>query len=124
MLPQPEMNTTPLIDVLLVLLVLLILTMPAVTHQTSLELPQGNGAPQQATLLDIDFDGRIYWNAEPVRDLAVLQERLLAHARVTPDLTLRVHADGRARYEVVAQALAAARRAQVRKLAIEPIVDE
>lgn len=124
MLPQPEMNTTPLIDVLLVLLVLLILTMPAVTHQTSLELPQGNSMPQQATLLDIDFDGRMYWNAEPVLDLVALEQRLLAHARGEPDVALRVHADGRARYEVVAQALAAAQRAQVRKLGIDPIVDE
>ena len=124
MLPQPEMNTTPLIDVLLVLLVLLILTMPAVTHQTSLELPQGNGAPQPATLLDIDFDGRFYWNAEPVRDLEALEQRLISHARSNPDTTLRVHADRRASYEVVAQALAAAQRAQVSKIAIDPIVDD
>jgi biopolymer transport protein ExbD len=124
MLPQPEMNTTPLIDVLLVLLVLLILTMPAVTHQTSLELPHGNGAPRPATLLDIDFDGRFYWNAEPVPDLEALEQRLISHARSNPATTLRVHADRRASYDVVAQALAAAQRAQVSKIAIDPIVDD
>lgn len=124
MLPQPEMNTTPLIDVLLVLLVLLILTMPAVTHQTSLELPQGNGAPQPAAQLDIDHDGRMFWDSEPVATLAALEQRLRAHAQHSPDTPLQVHADARVRYALVAQALAAAQRSQVRKIAVEPIADE
>ena len=124
MLPQPEVNTTPLIDVLLVLLVLMIMTMPAVTHQTTLELPRGAGTPQPATQLDIDYDGRMFWNAEPLPTLAALEQRLHAHARHSPDTLLQVHADARVRYAIVAQALAAAQRAEIRKIAVEPIADD
>lgn len=124
MLPQPEMNTTPLIDVLLVLLVLLILTVPAVTHQTTLELPHGRDKPDTPVLLDIDFDGRMFWNAEPVEGLVALEQRLSHHATHTPDTPLRIHADARARYEPVVQVLAAAQRAKVSRISVDPIRDE
>lgn len=72
----PEINTTPLIDVLLVLLVLLVLTFPRSTHRTALDLPAGSGGPRSnpESRIDIDVDGRVFWNGTPVQDERRLEE--------------------------------------------------
>lgn len=122
---QAELNTTPLIDVLLVLLVMLILTMPTLTHLTTLETPAARpsrGTPPAAVWLEIDFDGRIYWNGEAVADLAALEPRLARLAAgASPQPPLRVVADRRAKYEQVAQVLAAAQRIGIVNLGLAPI---
>jgi biopolymer transport protein ExbD len=66
--PAPEINTTPLIDVLLVLLVLLVITLPHSTHRVSLDLPSGPAShtPALVTYVEVDFDGRVFWNGSPV----------------------------------------------------------
>ena len=69
-LPAPELNVTPLIDVMLVLLTMLILTVPVITHAIKLDMPVGaSDAPKAAAInLDIDSDGRVYWNGTGVAD--------------------------------------------------------
>src|SRR5512145_1171411 len=90
-----EINTTPLIDVMLVLLVMLIITIPIQLHSVNLNLPTGNPPPPlvkpEVLKLDIDAAGVTYWNGEVVPDRAALEERLTAAAAqaVQPELHLR-----------------------------------
>jgi biopolymer transport protein ExbD len=119
----PEINTTPLIDVLLVLLILLVVTLPRSTHKVSLDLPVGPRAhtPILETDVEVDFDGRVFWNGTPVSD----DERLaqwLRQAATAPGI-VRIRPDRHVRYERVAQVLAEAQRARVTRLALAPVVD-
>jgi len=95
-----EINTTPLIDVMLVLLVTLIVSLPMMTHAVRLDMPQGHPAentpPSEVVDLDIDFDGTVVWNGTP---LANLQPR-------------------RTKYGVVAQVLASAQRNRMAKIGV------
>jgi biopolymer transport protein ExbD len=118
----PEINTTPLIDVLLVLLVLLVITLPRMTHRVSLELPSGHstGQPVPTTNVEVDFDGRVFWNGAPVPDDRQLQQWFSTIAGTN---TVRILPDRRARYERVAQVLAAAQRARVSQLSLLPVSD-
>lgn len=121
-LAEPVMNATPLIDVLLVLIVILIITLPIATHAVKLNLPQAPGATPPPTIaLDIDFDGRIFWNGEHVVSVEALSPRLRTVADDLAPPLISVRPDKRAPYERVAQVLAAAQRAQVRTLRIVPV---
>jgi biopolymer transport protein ExbD len=120
-LAEPQMNATPLIDVLLVLLVMLIFTLPLATHAVRLNLPQRTDAPPlPQVLLHIDFDGRLSWNGVGVSH-AEMAARLRAVAAAAHPPTLKVIPDKRTRYDDVAQVLAAAQRAGVSGLAVAPI---
>ena len=83
-----EMNTTPLIDVMLVLLIMLIITIPIQLHSVNLNMPTGNPPPPTAppvvVTIDIDFDGTIFWNGEVIPDRAALEARL-ANTAAMPD---------------------------------------
>lgn len=118
----PEINTTPLIDVLLVLLILLVVTLPHSTHKISLDLPGGRThTPVTQTDVEVDFDGRVFWNGTPVSD----DERLaqwFSQAAAAPGV-VRILPDRHVRYERVAQVLASAQRAHVTRLALAPVVD-
>jgi biopolymer transport protein ExbD len=124
---QAEMNTTPLIDVLLVLLVMLILTIPTITHLTTLETPAAGRTAAvlpQAVELDIDFDGRLGWNGTDVDSVEALQPYFAALvAAPGPQAPVRINADRRARYERVVQVLAAAQRAHVMRIGVTPLPD-
>src|SRR4051812_50174013 len=77
---EPSLNATPLIDVLLVLLVMIIFTIPVMTHNVSVDLPRpssGGQRPERVSL-DIDFDGALFWNGEAGPSIAALEQRLLA----------------------------------------------
>ena len=83
-----DINTTPLIDVMLVLLVTLIVSLPIMTHAVKLDMPQSNNPPppdQRPDVIDleIDFDGTVVWNGTPVRDISQLE------STSTPRLTSR-----------------------------------
>src|SRR5262249_43586483 len=115
----PDVNVTPLIDVLLVLLVMMILTVPVATHQTTIGLPSGKtkAVPEQMRLA-IDFDGRIFWNDSPDVDEAQLLRYLHYVAAFTDQPLVIVEPDSRAPYERVAQVLAAAQRSNVQRLSL------
>jgi biopolymer transport protein ExbD len=117
---EPNLNATPLIDVLLVLLVMLIFTIPVMTHSVNLDMPKTGprGAPPQTIALDIDFDGTILWNGSRVDSIASLESRLRAAQAQVPAPDVLLDSDPRARYETAALVLAATQRAHVRKLRI------
>mgnify|MGYP000454062258 CR=1 FL=1 len=119
--PMGEMNTTPLIDVMLVLLIMFIITIPVQTHAVKLDLPPPNPNPNNVdpvfNQVNIDFLGVIYWNDEEVT-LDQLQTYLDQVGRMPEETQpeLRLRPDALARYEVVDQVMAAAQRANVRKM--------
>jgi biopolymer transport protein ExbD len=118
----PELNVTPLIDVLLVLLTMLILTIPVLTHSVNLELPaQASSANANVPVqVDVDFDGRVYWNGEPVVDDAQLRQRFTQLAALDPQPGLKITPDGHGQYGRVAQVMAAAQRAGVTRMGLTP----
>ncbi|HTU67900.1 MAG TPA: biopolymer transporter ExbD [Steroidobacteraceae bacterium] len=121
---QPELNATPLIDVLLVLLVMLIFTIPVMTHKVSVTTPVAGrvATPPEIVALDIDFDGAVSWNGEAVA-IAALEERLKSARARNPDLRVDVRPDPRAAYEPAAQVLAATQRARIERLTIAQVPD-
>ena len=117
-----DINTTPLIDVMLVLLVMLIITIPIQLHSVNLNLPTGNPPPSlvkpEILKLDIDSTSAIYWNGEVVPDRAALEEKLkeAAAQAVQPEMHLRP--DKAAKYEIVAAVMASAQRLGMTKIGI------
>jgi len=123
-LTEPQLNATPLIDVLLVLLVMLIFTLPIATHMVKLNLPQRPGRSLPAPIdVEIVYGGDIYWNGQRLSSFAELMPRLAEVAAISNAPLLRVMAERRARYGLVAQVLAAAQRAHVAKLSVTPVPD-
>jgi len=114
-----EINTTPLIDVLLVLLVTLIITLPMMTQSVRLDLPNSpprTEAPPEVINLDIDFDGTVVWNGSPVANLAQLEAYFRAEGQRSPQPEIHLRPDAYAKYDVVAKVLAAAQRNRLEKL--------
>jgi biopolymer transport protein ExbD len=121
---EPQLNATPLIDVMLVLLVILIITVPVATHAVKLNLPQGRAAAPPPTIrLDIVYDGSIYWNGAQVASLDQLAERFAAVAGSANAPRINVVPEKRTRYEIVAQVLALAQRSRVSLLGLSPVPD-
>jgi len=121
---EPEVNVTPLIDVMLVLLVILIITLPAATQITRLNLPRGEvGAPPATVRVEIYSGGEMYWNDEYVESVEKMVPRFVAVGQLENPPIVKVIPDKRAPYERVAQVLAAAQRSHVRLLSVSPIAD-
>jgi biopolymer transport protein ExbD len=118
-----ELNVTPLIDVLLVLVVMLIITVPVASHLTQLDLPTRTEREHRPFVdIDIDFDGRVFWEGHGERDGSELERWLVTAASARPQPLIRLWPDKRAPYERVAQVLAAAQRAHIEGLALAPVV--
>src|SRR5690349_13533012 len=105
-----DINTTPLIDVMLVLLIMLIITIPIQLHSVNLNMPQGTPPPPTAqpvvVTIDIDFDGTVLWNGEALSDRATLESRL-AQAAAQPDQPeVHIRPNKLVEYKAVAMVLA------------------
>lgn len=107
-----DINITPLIDVMLVLLVTLILTLPAMTHAVKLVLPAQSAvsAPARTIDLDIDFDGSIVWNGTVLANFQQLEIYLQAEAQKDPQPQIHLRADPHVKYDLVAKVLSSAQR--------------
>lgn len=118
--PISALNTTPLIDVMLVLLIMFIITIPVTSHKVALDLP--NGPPRTVVaekphLLDMDKAGRIYWDGAAISE-ASLPAFLEALRESGPDSVLHFRADGQTRYEDFDRVLAAIKRARIERLGL------
>ncbi|MFT7773793.1 ExbD/TolR family protein [Roseateles sp.] len=117
-----EINTTPLIDVMLVLLIMLIITIPVQLHSVNLNLPQGASTPPakppEVVRIDVDADGSIQWNGEPVQ-ASEIETRLQAQVAALPEQPeVHLRPNKRVPYDAVAQVLAAAQRVGVTRLGV------
>ena len=114
-----EINMTPLVDVMLVLLIIFIITVPVMKHAVTVELPQAISEREltkpETILFSVAADGTYYWNDQKIAD-ADVAPRLLAEAGKTPQPELHIRGDKAVRYERVAKAMSAAREAGVRKI--------
>ena len=120
--PQPmmEINTTPLIDVMLVLLIVLIISIPPMTQAVNLDMPTGKNTPPltlpEVIDLEIDFDGTYLWNGTVVPDMATLESYFRQESGKPVQPELHVRPNRRVKYEYVAQALASAQRSHMARI--------
>lgn len=115
-----DINTTPLIDVMLVLLIMLIITIPIQTHAVKLDMPVGPPpvvtTPPEVVSVVVEADGTIRWNGQPVPDRAALEAHLAQVAATQPELHLLP--DRRVPYKHVVQVLATAQHHGLKKIGI------
>ena len=117
-----EMNTTPLIDVMLVLIIMLIITIPLQTHAVKMNMPVGPSSappkPPEIVRIDVDFDGTIGWNGEIVPDRATLKNRLSQVAALPDQPEVHLRPNKLVSYKVVAMVMASAQRLGVTKIGL------
>jgi biopolymer transport protein ExbD len=113
-------NTTPLVDVMLVLLIIFLITIPVVNSSIAVALPREQIQPAQEqpgnVILTVDARGAVYWFDTPLADVQVLQERLGRLAQQQPQPELHIRADARADYEAIGQVVYAAQRAGIARI--------
>jgi biopolymer transport protein ExbD len=117
--PMMEINMTPLIDVMLVLLTLLIITLPIQTHAVKLDMPAPSNKPSmfkpEIVNLGVDFDGTILWNGAPI-DRGTLDAYFIDASQKDPQPEIHLNPNKLAKYDVVAKVLADAQRLGVKKI--------
>lgn len=117
--PMSEINTTPLVDVMLVLLVIFIITAPLLTHAVKIDLPQASSQPlpekPEVISLAIDAAGKTYWNDAPLVQ-GELKQKLQQAADHKPQPELQIRADKETRYQVLAEVMADAQNSGITKL--------
>jgi biopolymer transport protein ExbD len=121
---DPQMNatinTTPLVDVMLVLLIIFLITIPVVTQSIALELPKERNLPTQTKpeniLLAVSRDGDIYWGVQPIPDVEALVERLKKESVKDPQPEVHIRGDLEVRYESVGRVVVACQRAGILKV--------
>ena len=117
-----DINTTPLIDVMLVLLVTLIVSLPLMTHAVILDLPRippsSDQIQPEVIDLDIDFDGTVVWNGTALASWQQLESHLHEEAQKTSQPEIHLRPDRRVKYDVVAKVLAAAQRNRMQKIGL------
>ena len=117
--PMSEINVTPLVDVMLVLLIIFIITAPLMTHSVRVELPRAASVPTEDRRLtlqvSIDGDNRVFVGSEAV-DRGELESRFREAVRRDANVEMHLKADRSTRYEIVADAMSAARRAGLSRI--------
>jgi biopolymer transport protein ExbD len=118
--PMIDMNVTPLIDVMLVLLIMFIITIPVQTHAVKLDLPQNTNTPPPPVLPEknivvVTAQGQILWNGSPVTPVQ-LKQYLEVTQQMNPIPELHLQPESTARYELVDQVLAVTKKAHVQKM--------
>lgn len=117
-----DVNTTPLIDVMLVLIIMLIITIPAQLHSVNLDMPAATATPPKTDPLvikiDIDADASMRWNGQLLADRQALETQLAEAAALQPQPELHIRSHAKAKYEAAAAVLAGAQRAGLTKLGI------
>ena len=116
-----DINTTPLIDVMLVLLIMFIITIPIMTHAVKLDMPQANNPPPQDQRpevidLEVDFDGTVVWNGTVVPSIQTLEQYFRSESSKEPQPEIHLRPDRRAKYGTVAAVLASAQRNRMKKI--------
>src|SRR3954453_896715 len=115
-----DINTTPLIDVMLVLIIMLIITIPVQLHAVNLNMPTGTPppplAPPVVVTIDVDFDGTVLWNGEALPDRQALEARLQQAAAIPDQPEVHIRPNKLVEYRSVAAVLASAQRLGVTKL--------
>ena len=113
-------NTTPLVDVMLVLLIIFLITIPVVVQQVPLELPKERNLPTQTKpeniVIAVNKDGDVFWGQEYLKDSKALFERLKKIAVMVPQPEIHIRADENARYESVGRVVATCQRASIMKI--------
>ncbi|WP_205872565.1 ExbD/TolR family protein [Limnohabitans parvus] len=117
-----DVNTTPLIDVMLVLIIMLIITIPAQLHSVNLDMPAATATPPKTDPLvikiDIDADASMRWNGQVLANRSALEAKLSEAAALQPQPELHIRSHAKAKYEAAAAVLAGAQRAGLTKLGI------
>lgn len=117
-----DINTTPLIDVMLVLLIMLIITIPAQLHSVNLDMPVSapplRRVDPMVVKIEVDARGVVNWNGQPLQSRAELDAHLTQAHAMQPQPELHIKSNGKAKYEVVAGVLASAQRIGLTKLGI------
>ncbi len=120
--PMMDINTTPLIDVMLVLIIMLIITIPIQTHAVKMNMPVGPSStppkPPEIVRIDVDFDGTIGWNGVIVADRAELENRLSQVAALPDQPEVHLRPNKLVSYKVVAMVMASAQRLGVTKIGL------
>jgi biopolymer transport protein ExbD len=115
-----SINTTPLVDVMLVLLIIFLITIPVVTQSIKLELPKERNVPTQTKpeniVIAVNRDGEIYWGMERLPDIETLVERLKVQSVKEPQPEVHIRGDGEVRYESVGRVVVACQRAGIFKV--------
>ena len=113
-------NTTPLVDVMLVLLIIFLITIPVVTQSIAMSLPKETNIARQTKPENIEIsvnkDGDIFWNAQPVPDNDTLVAKLKAVAVTVPQPAVHIRGDEKARYESIGRVVFACQRAAIQKI--------
>lgn len=117
-----DINTTPLIDVMLVLLIMLIITIPAQLHSVNLDMPVATTTPQKTDpvviRIDIEADASMRWNGQVLANRQALEAKLSEAAALQPQPELHIRSHAKAKYAAAAAVLAGAQRAGLTKLGI------
>ena len=120
--PMMDINTTPLIDVMLVLIIMLIITIPIQTHAVKMNMPVGPSSPPpkppEIVRIDVDFDGTIGWNGVIVPDRTELENRLAQVAALPDQPEVHLRPNKLVSYKVVAMVMASAQRLGVTKIGL------
>ena len=117
-----DINTTPLIDVMLVLLIMLIITIPIQTHAVKLNMPIGTPppppVPPEVVTIEVDFDGTLIWNGRVVPDRQELEQRLRAAAETPVQPEVHLRPNKLVKYASVAMVMASAQRLGMKKIGL------